>query len=173
VTRRDTRLRGWRDAIAGTALCVGLLWAATPRVAAQPAPATESTIVEVTVVGGPGLNPNTAGRASPVVFRIFQLTSGGRFESAEYGVLFEQADDAFKQAVVAQEEFVLRPGEIQEHNQTVPSHVTMLGVAAAFRDIEHAHWRLTVPVKPGRRNFLLLHLNNDSIRVDPVDPGNS
>jgi type VI secretion system protein VasD len=160
-----------RGAAACMAFGTGLLWAAAPVAAADPAPAAAATVVELTVVGGPDINPNAAGRASPVVVRIFDLATAGSFEAAGYAALFEQPDADLKRAIVAQEEFVLRPGDIQEHDRTLPPQVVTLGVAAAFRDLEHAQWRLTIPVKPGRRNFLLIHLDHNSIRVDPVDAG--
>jgi hypothetical protein len=35
--------------------------------------------------------------------------------------------------------------------------------------MDRAVWRLTVPLKPGRRNFLLLHLDRNKIRLEAID----
>jgi type VI secretion system protein VasD len=130
---------------------------------------TAGTRLELTLVGGPTLNPNTQGHASPVIVRIFDLSSTAAFEKADYAGLFEHPGESLQQDILAQEEVVLRPGDTQEHNRALPPAVKALGVAAAFRDLEHAGWRITVPIKPGKRNFILIDLDQSRIRLDPVE----
>jgi len=140
---------------------------------AESAPPAEATALELTIVGGPGLNPNAEGRASPVVVRIFDLKEVRAFEAADYGALFERPGEALRDDLAAQEEFVLRPGEILHRDRTLAPQVRALGVAAAFRELGAATWHLTVPVKPGIRNLLLIDLDADKIRLATVDPGRS
>jgi type VI secretion system protein VasD len=148
-----------------------MLWVTGQGALADPAPTGAQTTVELTVVGGPALNPNAQGRASPVVVRIFDLAVTKSFESADFEALFEHPGERLTQDLLAQEEFVLRPGEIEQRNLELPLQVQALGVAAAFRDLEHAVWHLIVPVKVGRRNFLLIDVDQARIRVETVDPG--
>jgi type VI secretion system protein VasD len=152
-------------------LVVALLALATRLALAQGVAAAGATPVELTVVGGPTLNLNAQGRPSPVVVRIFDLGAAAAFEAADYTALFEHPGDALKTDLLAQEEFVLRPGDIQQHNRDLQPQVQALGVAAAFRDMQQAVWHLTVPLKPGRRNFLLVDLDRNTIRLMPVDQG--
>jgi len=151
------------------AILIGLAWMAGPFAVAQPAPTGGMTTVELTVVGGPALNLNSQGRPSPVVVRIFDLASTGAFQAANFATLFEHSD-SLKRDLLSQEEFVLRPGEIQERNRDLKANVYALGVAAAFRDMDHAVWQLTVPLKPGMRNFLLVHVDQNRIRLETIDP---
>lgn len=151
------------------AILIGLAWMTGPVAVAQPAPAGGVTTVELTVVGGPALNPNSQGRPSPVVVRIFDLAATGAFAAANFATLFEHPD-SLKQDLLAQEELVLRPGDIQERNRDLKANVYALGVAAAFRDMDHAVWQLTVPLKPGMRNFLLVHVDQNRIRLETIDP---
>jgi type VI secretion system protein VasD len=139
-----------------------------PVTAAEPASAPALTSIELTIVGGPDLNPNTQGRASPVVVRIFDLAAAPAFESADFATLFEDSE-ALKGAVLAVDEVVLRPGDIQERNRDIKPDVRALGVAAAFRSLEGAVWHLTVPLQAGRRNFLLVHLDHNRIRLQTID----
>jgi type VI secretion system protein VasD len=148
-----------------------LLVLAVRLASAQAVAAGGTTPVELTVVGGPTLNLNAQGRPSPVVVRIFDLGAAAAFEAADYTALFEHPGDALKTDLLAQEEFVLRPGDIQQHNRDLQPGVQVLGVAAAFRDMPHAVWHLTVPLTPGRRNFLLVDLDRNTIRLMPVDQG--
>jgi type VI secretion system protein VasD len=164
----------WARGSAGSlAVLVGVLWGLGRFTLAEPVPAGGPTPVELTVVGGTELNPNAQGRASPVVVRIFDLAAVKTFESADFEALFERPGEVLKHDLIAQEEFVLRPGDIQQRNRSLQPQVRALGVAAGFRDLEHAVWHLTVPVKPGQRNFLLIDLDRDRIRLETVDPGQS
>jgi type VI secretion system protein VasD len=138
---------------------------AAPIASAQPT----TTALELTVVGGPSLNPNAQGNARPVIVRIFDLKSAAGFESADYQSLFESPSDTVKRDIIAMEEIVVRPGAIQERNRNLADGVRVLGVAAAFRDMGAAVWHLAVPIKPGQRNFLLIHLDRNRIRVETPD----
>jgi len=167
----------WRIAATARAAWIVLslllaLGAREERAVADPpsAPAT-STTLELTVVGGPALNPNTEGRPSPVVVRIFDLAASRNFDAADYQALFEQPNGLLKQDVVAQEELLLRPGEIQERSRSLSPQVHALGIAAAFRDLDHAVWRLAIPLRPGQRNFLLIDLDKNTVRLDTGDSG--
>jgi type VI secretion system protein VasD len=103
--------------------------------------------------------------------RIFDLAETKTFEAADYDVLFEHPSDALKHDVLATEELMLRPGDILQRNRSLPPAVRALGVAAAFRDLEHATWRLTIAVKRGQRNFLLIDLDRNTVRLVTVDAG--
>jgi len=140
-----------------------------PLALGQTPAATGETTVELTVVGGPAVNPNSQGRPSPVVVRIFDLVSTKAFEAADFQTLFEQTGESLKRDIAAQEELVVRAGDIQQRNRTLPPAVIAVGVAAGFRDLEHAVWHVTIPVKPGRHNFLLIDLDQDKIRVETLD----
>ncbi len=138
---------------------------------AQSADASAATTLELTIVGGPALNPNTEGRPSPVVVRIFDLAAVASFGSSDYSGLFEHPAEALKQDLLTQEELVLRPGDIQERSRSLLPQVRALGIAAAFRDLDRATWRLVVPVQPGRHNFLLIDVDKDTVRLDTSGSG--
>jgi type VI secretion system protein VasD len=135
--------------------------------------APPASAFELTVVGGPDLNPNAQGRPSPVVVRIFDLKSARAFESADFAALFEHPADSLKDAMAAQEELVLRPADIQNRERPVAPGVSALGIAAAFREMDGAVWRLVVPLVPGRRNFILIDVDGTRIRQASVNSGGS
>jgi type VI secretion system protein VasD len=145
---------------------------ASPAPAQSPSPGGETTL-ELTIVGGPDLNPNSQGRASPVVVRIFDLAATKAFAAADFQTLFDQPSDSLKRDIAAQEELILRPGDIEQRDRSLPPTVVAVGVAAGFRDLEHALWRLTVAVKPGRHNLVLIDLHQNKIRVETLDAGHS
>jgi type VI secretion system protein VasD len=140
---------------------IALLALAIASAEADPA----ATSLELTIVGGPELNPNVQGRPSPVVVRIFQLGAEGAFQSADVGALFEHPEEALRDDLIAQAEFVLRPGDIQEQKLDLTPRVRALGIAAAFRELGQTVWHMTVPLKMGRRNLLLIDLDRNTIRL--------
>jgi type VI secretion system protein VasD len=164
-----SRTRSTVLSLSGLLVFIGLALPGGNASSADADTATAGTRLELTLVGGPALNPNTQGHASPVIVRIFDLSSTAAFEKADYAGLFEHPGESLQQDILAQEEVVLRPGDTQEHNRALPPAVEALGVAAAFRDLEHADWRITVPIKPGKRNFILIDLDQSRIRLDPVE----
>lgn len=156
---RDSRL-GRAARIAAAALL--LAPAARP---AEPPAAPEAFSIEVTLVGGPNLNPNLEGHASPVVVRLFELRRTAAFQAASFEALFSHAKEALGDDLVAQEEFLLRPGEIRHHDRIGGPGAAALGLVAAFRTLEGDSWRLIVPVAAGVHNLVLVDFDQHRIRA--------
>ena len=133
--------------------------------------ATASFSIEATLVGGPNLNPNLEGRASPVVVRLFELKKTAEFQAANFSALFERSKEALGDALVAQQEFILRPGEIRHYERAGEPQPAALGLAAAFRALDEDAWRVIVPIVPGTHNLLLIDFDNNEIRVPSVSGG--
>jgi type VI secretion system protein VasD len=121
--------------------------------------------IEATLVGGPNLNPNLEGRASPVVVRLFELKQTGAFKAAGFAALFDRSQEALGADLLGQQEFILRPGEIRRYERAGSPIAAALGLAAAFRTPEKDSWRLIVPLAPGLHNLLLIDFDNNQIRV--------
>ena len=152
-------------AVAGAALAAE----AAPNGAAK---AADGFSIEATLVGGPNLNPNLEGRASPVVVRLFELKRTAAFEAASFSALFDRPKETLGDDLISQEEFVLRPGEIRHHDRSGAPSAAALGLAAAFRTLEGDSWRLIVPVAAGGHNLLLIDFDHHRIQA-PFQPGRS
>ena len=152
-------------AVAGAALAAE----AAPNGAAK---AADGFSIEATLVGGPNLNPNLEGRASPVVVRLFELKRTAAFEAASFSALFDRPKETLGDDLISQEEFLLRPGEIRHHDRSGAPSAAALGLAAAFRTLEGDSWRLIVPVAAGGHNLLLIDFDQHRIQA-PFQPGRS
>lgn len=153
---------------------LGIVLALTGEVAAatDPEPSRPATpgsfSIEATLVGGPNLNPNLEGRASPVIVRVFELKQTAAFRVANFSALFERPQEALGADLVAQQELILRPGEIRHYDRAGAPAVAALGLAAAFRVPEADRWRVIIPIAPGVHNLLLIDFDNNQIRIPSI-----
>src|SRR5262249_28424185 len=68
-------------------------------------------IVELTITAADDINPDAAGRASPVVLRIYQLAAGTQFQAADFFQLFEKEAPTLGPDLVAREEVIVAPSD--------------------------------------------------------------
>ncbi len=162
-----SRRRAMAFGLAGfTALAAtGLLLAGC---AAPPKPVV--TPVSITLVAGADANPDARGRASPLTVRVYALKSPGPFVGADFFSLFEKDQATLGAELVQREEVLLRPGESKKLDLVLPADAKAIGVMAAFRDLDHAHWREVRAVEPGKGQILTVGFGARLIKID-AKPG--
>jgi len=96
----------------------------------------------IDVVAAPTLNPTEDGRPSPVVVKLYELTSRGDFERARFA---ELADDKPPLPdLVARTTLVLQPGERVTVEREIDRRARAVGVVAGFQRIDEARWRASI-----------------------------
>lgn len=113
-----------------------------PAVAPPPPPLT----VDAQLAATADVNPDAGQRPSPVVVRIYELADTEVFAAADFFAVWNQEQPTLAAALVRRHEFVLAPGGKSNKLLTLDPRVQALGVAAAYRDIRNASWRVVVPV---------------------------
>ena len=104
--------------------------------------------VEASVIAATDSNPDAAGRASPLVVRIYELADAETFKGADFFALWNQEAPTLAAALVKRHEVVLAPDSQSTRPLTLDPRTHVIGVAAAFRDIRNATWRASVDVGP-------------------------
>jgi type VI secretion system protein VasD len=135
----------------GVAMVTACRHAPAPVVIAAPKP----QILTVSVDAGSGLNPDPNGHASSVVVRIYQLSSDTEFMHANFGEIYRSEAQTLGKTLVAKQEFVAFPDEHRQLAVEVAHDTSLLGVVIAFRDIDHATWRLTGEPRAGSLRLTL------------------
>jgi type VI secretion system protein VasD len=127
-------------ALLAVVLVVGGCKSKAPKPAPPPVPARLSVAARADV------NPDEAGRASPVVLRVYQLKDDAAFRNADFFALFDKEQATLAASLIERQEFVLAPGD-QRSNLEYPisGEAKFLAVAAAYRDIRNADWRALTP----------------------------
>ena len=118
-------------ACAALALVVGC----TSNKPAPPVPA------KAQLSAAPDVNPDSSGRPSPVVVRMFQLRNDGELAAADFFSVWEKEKATLAQSFISREEYVLSPGEKREFDLPLNPETHVIGVVVAYRDIRSARWR--------------------------------
>jgi type VI secretion system protein VasD len=147
---RNARLTGLLTAIA----CVALAACAS----GPPKPAKARLSIAATA----DVNPDSAGRPSPVVVRVYQLKDDAAFGNADFFAIFDKEEATLGGSLLGREEFVLAPGDEKTAEFAVSREAKFVGIAAAFRDIRNSEWRV---VKPAPRKGLADIVKKDALSI--------
>jgi type VI secretion system protein VasD len=120
-----------------------------PITIAAPAPPETKVKASMSLVAGADVNPDTSGRASPVVVRIYQLRTDALFRSADYFALLGDDQMVLGRELISRDEFMLVPSERKAVDVTVSNDTRFVGVFAAFRDNRNSLWRALIPAPRG------------------------
>lgn len=130
-----------------------------------PPPPPSPTLVEITFIAAPDVNPDPSGRASPVVVRYYQLAATSAFEMADYFQLHDTEAAVLGQNLLDRQELPLAPGTSQTVAFAVKPGTQSVGVAASYRDIDRAQWRAAAPVAEGKKTKLKVQLDKLTLSI--------
>ncbi|MBL6613105.1 MAG: type VI secretion system lipoprotein TssJ [Reyranella sp.] len=118
-------------------------------------------VVDLTIKANPDINPNPAGTPVSVAVRLFSLTAGGRFASADVYSLMQREAQVLGTESTGSEEVVVRPGETRKVTLSPKPGTRLLGVAVLFRAIDGAQWRASAPIAESGLTRLVLTLSGN------------
>jgi type VI secretion system protein VasD len=95
----------------------------------------------VTIDAASDVNPNDAGRPSPVVVRVYQLKNDAAFRDADFGKLYGDDQAALGQDLLRRDEYTLSPSEHRAVEVELPNDGLVLCAMAAFQNINTSVWR--------------------------------
>ena len=117
------------------------------------------------------INPDDSGRSSPLVVRVYELSSADSFRDASFFELYDDAKAALEDDLLGSTEVIVRPGREFIHELRLHKATTYLGVIGAFRDIENADWKMTLRADArGYKNRNILINNRSITRADGQMP---
>lgn len=121
--------------------------------------------VEMSLHAADNLNPGPGGQSAPVVVRVYELAGSGAFTGSDFFQLFDKEGPTLGADLKQRQEVTLVPGETRTLTLPLKDGVQRIGVAAAFRDIDHAQWRATVDVPPNGTTKLDVKLSGVSVAL--------
>lgn len=127
------------------------------------------------LVASSDVNPDSSGRASPVVVRVYQLKDDGPFVTADFFALYDKEQETLGASLVSRQEYVLSPGDTRALELELNAEARFLGAIAAFRDVRSARWR-ALTQSPEKtltdllgRDGVTLHVGKDSLTLTVKD----
>jgi type VI secretion system protein VasD len=99
----------------------------------------------MTIAVSADVNPDSSGRPSPIVVRVYQLRTDAAFRNADFFALFEDDQKVLGAELISRDEFTLAPAERTTMDVTVSGDTRFVAAIAAFRDIRNAQWRVLIP----------------------------
>lgn len=150
--------------LGGLTLVVACLLPACTRLPVVPLK-PEPTQVGVTLTASEQLNIDSRGRSTPVVVRVYVLKNATAFEAADFFSLFERDRQVLGDALMLREEVALKPGESRGLDAVELEGGKVVAVFAAFRDVDRAVWRASVPVVANRANRIAVSLQESRITL--------
>lgn len=119
---------------------------------------------QATLVASADVNPDSEGRPSPVVVRIYQLQGDAEFNDASFFALFDNDKATLGSSLIMRDERTLFPGQKTPLNLALAPDARFLGVVAAYRDIRSSRWRAVVGV-PEKSLLKLLAKRRVSVQI--------
>lgn len=123
------------------------------------------TELELSIEASPHLNPNTEGRPSPIVLRIYELNDISAFENSDFFTLYDAESEALGKFIVFKQELEIKPGQKLKLERKAKDEARHLAVLAAYRDLDNSRWRGSLELIPHKKSKIMIHLGSLSVSV--------
>ena len=97
---------------------------------------------------GDAINPDSSGRASPLVIRVYELKAVDTFRSAGFFDLYDEPEAVLEGDLLSMEEIILRPDLVEVLPMVLDKKARYIGIVAAFQNIDEAGWKLILDASP-------------------------
>src|SRR5690348_4420006 len=77
--------------------------------AKEPPPPPPPGVIDLTIKAAPDVNPDPDDKPSPILVRVYQLSSPVQFQNADFFLLFEKEKDTLGADLVSREEIAVAP----------------------------------------------------------------
>jgi type VI secretion system protein VasD len=131
----------------------------------EPTPKAPPITVQLHMVVSEQANPDVNERPSPIVIRIYELKSLGKFEEGDFDKLFENYESHLGPELIVSEQYHLKPGDVNIIKRTLADETKYIAVSAAFRDINQAIWKDKIQLTDEKITDLLVFIEKLNISV--------
>jgi len=117
------------------------------------------------IVAAADVNPDSSGRPSPVVVRLYQLRGDAEFNGADFFALYDNERETLGPNLIMRDERTLLPGQQVQLKLALSPEARFIGAIAAFRDLQSSRWRAIIGV-PEKSLMKLLAKRRVTVRLD-------
>ena len=130
-------------------------------------PEDQPTLVDLSMVAEPDVNPNIDGEGTPLRFQILQLKDDSMLMAADMDQLSEDMEAALGTNYLTHDDFTLLPGQWKFYEPfAIEEDTRYIGLIAFYAEPNEAEWKKVVKVKASSENYhLLVHLRNSEVEL--------
>ena len=156
------------------ALCAGVLMVSALAMAGCSSTASRVAVpYAIELTADKQVNPDINGRPSPVQITVYELSSSSAFAARDFFALQSDPQIALGKELLNTEQVVLRPGETKTLHYAGNTEARMVGIVAAYRDLEKSQWRLAVELPEAQKTNIFkvwqFSPNEETIKVAVKD----
>ncbi|WP_298771903.1 type VI secretion system lipoprotein TssJ [uncultured Shewanella sp.] len=127
----------------------------------------DPTELHLTIKPSLEINPNFLGEASPVVVRLYELSSNTEFNSASFMSLLSSDKSALGNSMLTKKSLPsLIPGETVKYDVTLNDKTIYLGVFIEYADFNNSIPKGIISIEPFEENNIILNVNRMSMTLD-------
>jgi len=108
----------------------------------------ESTKLALSISADANVNPDSAQHAAPIKVRIYELKDSTTFANTDYFTLDNNDKVTLASDLLANDEYILRPSEVQKIERKSNPQTTAIGILAGYRDLPNSIWRVVYKLPP-------------------------
>lgn len=97
--------------------------------------------LEIQITTDSKVNTDDKNRPSPVLVRVYALSSDAAFSSADFFSLQNNDTATLGNDLITRDEFILRPGDVQNIRRKMDPKTRNIGILVGFRDLAKSKWR--------------------------------
>lgn len=157
-----------RPSLARAALIQGVVACVALSLAPAAAWPKSGAVAKALITVAADVNPDSSGRASPVVVRLYQLKEQGAFAASDFFAIYDKETETLGGGLIGREEYVFNPGEQRELELKLDKDAKFLGAVAAYRDIRNSKWR-ALTAAPKKNLIDLVHKDKLTLTVSRAE----
>lgn len=124
------------------------------------------TKIDAKLLAGFNINPDTNGRPSPLVIRVYELKAVDTFNAADFFKLYDEEKATLGGDLISREEFEFSPGQGREITRKTNEQTLYFGVIAAYRNIDQSRWRASAALRLNSTNSLIIKIGKQAITIN-------
>lgn len=130
------------------------------------APTPDPTVLELSIETGSQLNPDIEGRSSPLVVRIYAFEAIDKFNTSDFFAIYDNDEALLGKDILFRKEIELQPEATQEMTLTAKPEAHYLAVFAAFRNLDTAQWKASMPIPLNRTTKVAIRFDHYTVTLN-------
>lgn len=111
------------------------------------------------------LNPNSDGKPSPIIVRLYELKKEALFQDSDFFALYDDDLTLLAADLISRNELEFRPGEERTIKYELDPATRFIALMAAYRDLDSATWRVSTKVTQQMTNTFVVNLERTKITL--------